>query len=144
MDRWLPILIVIILLGCNEKTVEKPENLIAKEQMADILYDLAIINAAKKINPNYLIERNIESMPFIFKKYGIDSAQFSRSDIYYASIPEEYEAIYKNVEARLEKEKSEFDEIKSKVSDSVKRAADRQRELLRQQSAKRKEKDTLP
>ena len=144
MYKYLSILLIILLLGCNEKTVEKPENLISKDQMAEILYDLAIINAAKKTNPVRLEYRNIEVMPFIFEKYGIDSTQFVQSDIYYASIPSEYEAIYQTVESRLALEKSIFDENKARVSDSVRQVADEQRRKLKEQKIKRKEQDTLP
>ena len=112
--------------------------------MALILYDLAIINAAKTTNPSYLINRNFESMPFIYRKYGVDSVQFVQSDIYYASIPDEYESSYKVVEARLELEKNEVDESKTRISDSIRRIADEQRNKIRQEQLKKKEQDTLP
>ena len=144
MKRIVIVICLIAFLSCNEKTIEKPENLIPRDQMVEIIYDLAIINAAKKTNPNYLIINDIEAMPFVYKKYGIDSLQFVESDIYYASIPQEYEAMYKIVEARLANEKSEYDKIKVKASDSVKKVAEEQRQMLRQEAIKRKKQDSLP
>ena len=138
MKKFIPILLLSILVSCGEEVVEKPENLIAKDQMTEIIYDLAILNAARKTNPRYLEELDIESMPFIYEKYGVDSTQFARSDLYYASVPEEYESIYKIVEARLEAEKSEFDENKTRVSDSVRKVAEEQRKALKQKSSVRK------
>ncbi len=144
MKKAIYVLLFSALFACSEKVIEKPENLIPKDQMALILYDLAIINAAKTTNPSYLINRNFESMPFIYRKYGIDSVQFVQSDIYYASIPDEYESIYKVVEARLELEKNEVDESKTRISDSIRRIADEQRNKIRQEQLKKKEQDTLP
>ncbi len=144
MKKAIYVLLFTAFFACNEKVIEKPENLISKDQMALILYDLAIINAAKTTNPQYLINRNFESMPFIYRKYGIDSVQFVRSDIYYASIPDEYESIYKVVEARLELEKNEVDQRKTRISDSIRRIADEQRNKISQEQLKTKEQDTLP
>ena len=131
-------------MGCNEKTIQKPENLITKDQMAEILYDLAVINAAKKANPWRLSNRNIELMPFIYQKHDIDSVQFVQSDIYYASVPEEYQEIYQVVEARLEREKAIYEKEKTRVSDSIRKISEQQRQLLKDQKAKKKKKDTLP
>ena len=143
MKRIATLICLMVFLGCNEKTIEKPDNLIPRDQMVEIIYDLAIINAAKKTNPNYLIMHDIEAMPFIYKKYGVDSLQFVNSDIYYASIPQEYEAMYKIVEARLVSEKSEYDENKTKVSDSVKKVVEEQRKKLREEAIRRKKQDSL-
>ncbi len=144
MKKLTYILVLMMILGCNEKTIEKPENLISKDQMAEILYDLAVINAAKKTNPWRLSDRSIELMAFIYQKHGIDSVQFVQSDIYYASIPEEYETIYQVVEARLEREKAVYEKEKTRASDSLRKITERQRELLKEQKAKNKLKDTLP
>ena len=144
MKKWFYFLIICIVLACNEKVVEKPDNLISRDQMAEILYDLAIINAAKKTNPLRLEERDLEAMPFIYKKHGIDSLQFFQSDVYYASIPDEYEAIYKIVEARLEGEKSEFDDKKTKESDSLRKIAEERRRKQKERSARENVQDTLP
>ena len=144
MKKWTVLLLVFFFLACSEQTVKKPENLISKDQMTEILYDLAIINAAKKTNPARLSDRNIEAMPFIYEKHGIDSVQFVQSDIYYASIPTEYEAIYKIVEARLEREKNIYEKEKVRVSDSVRKVAEEQRRALKEEKIRRKAKDTLP
>lgn len=99
--------------------MERPENLIPKEKMVDILRDLAILNAARTTNVAILHKNDIEPMPYLYAKYAIDSTQFSNSDRYYASLPEEYADIYANVELRLEKEKEEIEESK-RVKDSLK------------------------
>jgi len=99
--------------------MEKPENLIPKEKMILILNDLAIVNSAKVMNAKILIQNGIEPTDYIFEKYNIDSLQFVESDRYYASIPEEHEEIYIEVESKLEIEKKRLQEIK-KINDSIK------------------------
>jgi hypothetical protein len=98
--------------------MEQPENLIPKEKMVEILRDLAVLNAAKTTNVGILQKNKVEPMPYLYAKYGIDSTQFSDSDRYYASLPEEYADIYEKVETRLEVEKEEIEERK-RVKDSL-------------------------
>lgn len=112
-------LFLFLTAGCNQKVIEKPEDLIAKDKMVDILFDLAIINAGKAIDPNVMKENQIEPMSYIYTKYEIDSAQFVKSDLYYASIPQEYETIYKALEERLEEEKTRLEGGKQKEQDTT-------------------------
>ncbi len=62
---------------------------------------------------------NFEPMEYIYNKYEIDSIQFVSSDLYYASIPLEYEDIYKNLENRITKEKERFDKMGEQKKDSL-------------------------
>lgn len=99
--------------------IEEPENLIPKEKMIDMLYELSIINAAKGTNPKILQENRVEPTNFLFEKHGVDSVQFANSDIYYASIPVEYKDIYEAVAARLEKDKKDIEEERKRKNDST-------------------------
>ena len=114
-------LFLTIASGCNEKVIEKPEDLIAKDKMVDILFDLAIINAGKAIDPDVMQENQIEPMSYVYTKYDIDSAQFVKSDLYYAAIPLEYESIYKALEERLEEERLRLEQEKQQKRDSTKK-----------------------
>ncbi|GAB5474090.1 MAG: hypothetical protein Mars2KO_21890 [Maribacter sp.] len=117
--------------------MERPENLIPREEMVKILRDLAMLNAGRTTNMGILQKNNVEPMLYLYSKYGIDSAQFSKSDRYYASLPEEYERIYADVETLLESEKEEVEERK-RVNDSLQTI---EREAKR---AAKRTKDTLP
>ncbi len=119
MKKIAFIFLAIFVFSCTEKLLEEPENLIPKEKMIQILSDLAILNAAKTNNAAILRKYDIEPMNYIFNKYNIDSLQFVESDRYYASMPEEHEKIYIEVEAKLEKEKTQMAEEK-KIRDSLK------------------------
>lgn len=111
---------VLLVFSCAEKLMKKPENLIAKDKMIDIVEDLTILKAAKSTNVSVLQKNDLDPMSYIFEKYAIDSASFVDSDRYYASIPEEYEAIYTTVEERVTAERDRRKELK-RVNDSIKR-----------------------
>ncbi len=113
---------LMLMVSCAEKVVEEPENLIPKEKMTEILHDLAILNAAKSGARSKFRGSGIDVMDFIYKKYTIDSTQFAESDLYYASIPLEYQSIYESVEARLKERKDTLEMIEKRRNDSVRKA----------------------
>ena len=115
------ILFLLLVVACDEKVIEKPENLIPREKMINIYFDLSLINAGKAIDPITLEKSKIEPMSYIYKKYAIDSAQFMSSDLYYAAIPEEYEKIYRTLETRLEEYRTRIIEERERASDSARR-----------------------
>ena len=65
-------------------------------------------------------ERDVNYMPFIYKKYGIDSARFNRSNTYYISTIDEYVKLYQEVKDSLEK-KANFYKIIKKRKDSLRK-----------------------
>ncbi|SHI35675.1 DUF4296 domain-containing protein [Pseudozobellia thermophila] len=137
MKKLNVLILVFWLWSCNEKLLEKPDNLIEKEKMVQILTDVAIVNAAKITNVSILRDNNIDPMAYVFERHGIDSLQFVESDRYYASLPAEYEEIYLKVEAVLEGRQKEFEDAKAK-KDSLMRL-----EAERKQKAAKKLKDSL-
>ncbi|MGB7395007.1 MAG: DUF4296 domain-containing protein [Pricia sp.] len=112
--------VFILLTACNEKLIEKPDNLIPEDKMVKVLKDLAIVNAAKTTNVAVLQENDIEPMSYIYEKHGIDSTQLVESDRYYASLPDKYEEIYQKVEAGLEQDTKAMEKEKE-VNDSLRR-----------------------
>ncbi|SHJ48514.1 protein of unknown function [Arenibacter nanhaiticus] len=123
MKKYLVAFSMVFMFSCGQKKViEKPANLIPEKEMSDILYDVAILNAAKAINTSILQEQEIDPMAYIYAKYEIDSLQFVKSDAYYASIPLIYENIYTSVETRLVEAQKVIDDekLKKKEEDSNK------------------------
>ena len=112
----------MLLLACGEKVVEKPENLIPKAKMVEIYHDLALLHAAEKNIEPILEYKDITIMDYLFEKHGIDSVQLVESDLYYASVPLEYQAIYEEVDAILERRKNAMEGITKKRNDSVRKA----------------------
>jgi len=108
----------LLLVACTSNTIyQKPEDLIPKPQMIDLLTDIYLANAADN-NPNKLGERNIKYLPLVYKKYKIDSSRFKRSNYYYTSKIKEYQSIKQAVFNNLEALKKEHD-ILFKRSDSL-------------------------
>lgn len=136
------LLVFLMVVSCAEKVVEEPENLIPKEKMVDILHDLAILNATKTTIGAKLDESGIDIMEFLYKKYQIDSTQFSESDLYYASLPLEYQAIYTEVETRLDKRQKAMEEATEKKNDSIRKANEKRSDSIR--SAKTPKDSIIP
>ncbi|MCK0158656.1 DUF4296 domain-containing protein [Cellulophaga sp. F20128] len=124
MKKFSVIILLLAFVSCAEKLIEKPQNLIPKKKMINVLYDLAIITAAKNSNSAELIENNIETMPYIYAKYNIDSIQFAESDLYYAADPTNYEDLFIQVQTRLDKEKSVLTDARKVKNDSISKAND--------------------
>lgn len=135
---------LMLLVSCAEKVVEEPENLIPKEKMTEILHDLAILNAAKSGAARKFEDSGIDVMEFLYEKYGIDSTQFSQSDLYYASLPLEYQTIYQEVEARLKRQKDTLEAIGKRRNDSVRKANLKRSDSLKALKEKGEVKKTKP
>ncbi|UJH66193.1 DUF4296 domain-containing protein [Allomuricauda sp. SCSIO 65647] len=142
--RLIAIVLVSLVWSCAEKVVEKPNDLLSEAQMAEILYDLAIFQAAESANKSILEKTNLEAMQFIYGKYEIDSARFAQSDLYYASLPLKYQTIYENVEARLDKEAKVMEEGRKKKKDSLGEATKKRSDSVISANAIKKASDSLP
>lgn len=103
-----------LFLSCNKDLVEKPDNLIDKKVMGDILYDLSILEALKYQDPNSLYKNGINPKTYIYKKYKIDSLQFAKSNAYYAADYREYKKMYDDLNDRLGKENTALELIVKK------------------------------
>jgi PBP1b-binding outer membrane lipoprotein LpoB len=100
------ILGLLFLTGCGNDVVKKPDNLIAKDKMTDIIYDLAILEAIRSQKPTVLEQNSINPNTYIYRKYHIDSLQFAKSNQYYASDIDGYKKIYEEVSKKLEAHKA--------------------------------------
>lgn len=99
--------IVIVFISCKDEVIKKPNRLIEKETMVNIMYDLSVLDGIKYQNPSSLDSFKINPKKYIYNKYKIDSVQFAQSNIYYASNYEEYSGIFDEINNRLTKKKSE-------------------------------------
>ena len=123
MMRYLfPILLLILLPGCRQELVEKPDNLIPPERMSAILYDLAIMEAIDGTYRGTLDRNGIEPVTWVYEKHGVDSLQFAKSDFYYASRPAAYERIYQEVSDRLSRERDSIGEVIRKGNEAGREA----------------------
>lgn len=134
MIKRISLLIFIFgfCLACNKvEKPEKPDDLIDKNKMVNILFDVFVFNAAKGTDKKILEENNVTPDVYIYKKYEIDSLQFVRSNEYYAYDIKTYEEMIGKVEARIKAKKDEFqneidleEKRRKKRLDSIKKLGD--------------------
>ena len=95
------LLILFVPVGC-ELSNNKPDNLIDKKQMENIIFDILVLNS---INTNSLMSKvELISDEFIFERYSVDSIQFYESELYYSNRPRDHFEIYSNVKKRILKQ----------------------------------------
>ncbi len=106
MKKTLFFLVLIsVFVCCKNEVIKKPKNLIEKDVMINIMYDISILEAIKYQHLTASENYTINPTDYIFKKYKIDSTQFAKSNSYYASDYKEYKKMYKTINDRLEKNK---------------------------------------
>jgi hypothetical protein len=108
-------ILIAFFVSCNKDLVEKPNNLIDKNVMKDVFYDLSLLDAIKYQNSSALYTNGIDPKTYVFKKYKIDSLQFAKSNAYYAADYREYKKMFDDINDRLKKEKDAVDLIIKKV-----------------------------
>ena len=111
MKRFLLFFVSTILVSCSDSPIKKPDNLISEDKMADVIYDMSLLQAMKLDNPLFLEQHNLTPATYIYSKYKIDSVQFAQNDRYYASQLDVYRKIYQKVNARLEKNEKQTDSL---------------------------------
>jgi hypothetical protein len=128
MKKLVLLVLISLLLACgNKNQMEKPDKLIEKPVMENIMYDLALLQALRGYSTEKLIANKIDQKTYVYQKYKIDSTQFAQSNKYYASEMEDYKKMFQNVSERLQKQKTQLDTIikrqerikSKKISDSL-------------------------
>lgn len=131
------IFLLIFIVSCGnegKKKVRKPDSLISKDKMVNIIYDMSLLSAAKGVNRKLLEQNGVSPENYIYNKHGIDSAKFAESNEYYAFDLDAYEEIYKNVKFKLEKDKKDYTnliQIEQKQKDSLGKELRKNRDSLR-------------
>lgn len=125
MKNIILILTFLLFISCVEKGIKKPENLISKDKMVDLLFDMHISNKTRNIK-NLTKEKNINYHAIISEKHKIDSTQFKESHAYYLYHIAEYEDIYKKLDIRFNTLFKKQEAI-IKITDSIKKLKETKR-----------------
>lgn len=142
MKKGISLLAILALLGCKEDLVKKPDLLIEKSKMMDIMYDLALLEAIKYQNPAVLDSNQIRPKQFIYKKYKIDSLQLAQNNRYYAVDYKSYKVMFESVVKRIESEKKRANAI-IKLEEKKKKIKIAQLKKKRQLAKKSKDSITV-
>lgn len=131
LNRFLTYLsIVLLVTACYQfKEPKKPENLISKENMVNVLIDAKIIGSANMANKRIMENHGVNLKTYVFEKHNIDSLQFALSNEYYTFHIKEYEDIYNKVKDSLEALKVFYKELEKTEKEEAK-AERRQDSLL--------------
>jgi Domain of unknown function (DUF4296) len=149
------ILLVALVISCKNNNIEKPkkpDNLISKDKMIEVIYDISVINSVKGVNKKLIENKGISPEDYIYKRHDIDSLQFALSNEYYAYNLKTYEAIYNSVKTKLEKDKTHFQAIikaEQKIKDSINKKTRREFDSLKKigkliPNKKSLKKDSIP
>ena len=110
--------LILTMSSCKKEVIEKPDNLIDEEVLINIIYDLAILDAAKTqyTGVEYKYPTPTE---YVKKKYKIDSISFAKSTQYYASDVKQYKKIYEKVKDKIDEEAKRLNGGKELPPDST-------------------------
>ena len=96
------LLALLMLSSCAQVEEVPPENLIGEEKMADLIFELAVLDAAKGFVPKDQKQRIDFDADSFYQFHEIDSAQFTSSNAYYAKQPKAYLRIVSMAKTKLE------------------------------------------
>lgn len=137
-------LILMVSFGCDSsERPPKPNNLIPKDKMVSVLYDMFIVNSAKGINRKLLENNGVMPEDYILNKFEIDSAQFANSNTFYAYDLEEYQSIMEEVKERITKSRDSLKELEEKEKENAQRIKDSIKKSLPQKPLKSKDSNDL-
>ena len=139
MKQFGYILFVFFVVSCQDiQPVKKPAKLIGKAEMQEILYEIAIVNAARGYDIQKLSKYGVAPETYIFEKYDIDSLQYAENVSYYSSDIESYKEMYLAIQKRAEGEFTYHDSLakrKKRIKDSLRteevRESERKRDSVR-------------
>lgn len=130
-------LIGVFLINCTSNTIiKKPDNLVSKDEMANILTDMFLASGGENIK-NIQLQRKVNYFPLVYEKYQIDSTRFKESNFYYVSRIDDYQKILVKVDEKLkalkkrnQEEISVQDSIKKIKRDSIKNINRNKKEVI--------------
>lgn len=120
------LLLVFMALGCHKDSdIKTPKKPIERSVMINIYYDLALLEASRYQNYSKEGFKKIPPKEFIYKKYKIDSAQFSQNNLFYASSIEDYRLMFEEVQKRMQTKSDLLDTIVKKRQEKLRKKSRR-------------------
>jgi hypothetical protein len=127
--RYSLVVLVVMMIACQSvEKVEKPENLLNKEQMVNVLTDIAILKAATDVNKNRLNKHIDKPFQYIKTKYGIDSLTLAKNLEYYNFKFNQNLEIYEKVEEKLKTKNTKIDSMQTYL-DSIDKSKNHSKDI---------------
>ncbi|MBZ9651532.1 DUF4296 domain-containing protein [Psychroflexus montanilacus] len=122
---------LVFITSCqNVEKIEKPEKLLSKSEMKDLLYDMVLLDAASGVNEKRLKDLDIKMFDFLSKKYKLDSIELKQNIQYYNMKFDDNLEIYEQVKDSISRLEQSYDSI-TKARDSLKKLERKRRDSIR-------------
>lgn len=111
---------LIWFVACDDPIISKPEHLIKRDQMIDMLVDIHKAEAMYNKFRNDTSRTYLSSSDFYFSvlaKYDVSDSVFEKSFMYYASEPKNFEKMYRKVMSQLSEKEQELSGKKNQELD---------------------------
>ena len=112
MKKIILLLAGVLVMSCGLES--KPDHLLSREKMVDLLYDMTVYHSMQSYNFNVDTLYVYHKRSDILDKYGLDSIQFEAQHEYYRRDLDDYSKMYKEVQDRL---LAKVEEIKALPND---------------------------
>lgn len=93
-------MIVWFFSACDKPAVEKPDKLIKRKLMIEMLVDVHLAEATfTHMRYDSIVQKSSSANFYysILEKYGVSDSLFEKSYVYYLSEPKEFEKMYREV-----------------------------------------------
>jgi len=131
----LIVLVLFLSVSCKKELVKEPKQLVEKDKMIDIMYDLSLLEAIRYQNPVSMDSIETSPTKFVLQKYKVDSLQFAQSNMYYAADYSNYKEMFDEVGKRLEKNK--------RATDSLVKIEEKKAAKIKKNAVKQVKKDSI-
>lgn len=102
MRTLIALVIIVMFSGCQDvKRPQKPDDLIAKPKMVDVLTEAYLISAARNYDLRLIRNKGVQLDSLIYTMFQIDSVQFAKSHSFYTADLNEYNDMLEEVKERL-------------------------------------------
>ena len=108
------LLLAAMFLGftsCHNTTIEKPKQLIKKDQFVKMMVDIYLIQGMNTgADPKSTLKKITQTDLYysVLKKYSVADTVFIRSLMYYSSLPKEYEKMHVEIMNILNESEEQF------------------------------------
>lgn len=100
MKHYLFVFSFIFVISCTSSTVSKPENLLSENELEDVFFEMAIMQAAESTSRTDS-GKVMDTYHYIKNRFGYDSTTIVNSTLYYADDYKEYEKLNQRVLDKL-------------------------------------------
>jgi len=109
---FLFFILLVAAVSCEDDVIEKPENLIKKDQMIEMMVDIHLAEAAfqsRRVQDSLVENSSPTDFYFsVLNDYQVPDSVFVKSYVYYASMPKNFEKMYQDVMNKLNELEQQF------------------------------------